>query len=80
MLGWVKTVKDWFDHAADHYTGAGKLREENESLKVENKKLSDRLHEMEGGHHRVQLSVILLAVLFGLSLAVNLFFLFLERP
>jgi len=80
MLGWVKTIKGWFDHAADRYTGAGKLREENESLKVENKKLSDRLHEVEGGHHWIQLSVLLLAVLFGLSLAVNLFFLFLKHP
>ena len=86
MMGWVKTIKHLFDHAANKYTGADqlraeneKLRQENDSLRKDNEQLLGRVQHLEKDHKGIHISVVLLVALLAISATLNLVYWFLKR-
>jgi hypothetical protein len=86
-MNWlIRTIKHWFDKAADHYTGASQLkveneslRHENEALKAQNQQLLDRVHYLEKDHKGIHFSVVLLTALLAISATLNIVYWFFKH-
>ncbi len=87
-MRWViwGTVKKWFDHAANKYTGADqlrqeneKLRQENQTLKANNEQLLGRVQYLEKGHKGIHISVVLLTALLAISATLNVVYWFFKH-